>query len=69
MGQSDALSVDLGIRGSKILKGISAIEAVRFARLLHRNNIFKYFKGRRKKQLGKLSCEVMHMENCRYSSV
>lgn len=47
-GQSSAhepLSEDLSIRGSKRLNGISAREAVRFARLLHRNSIFQCFKG------------------------
>jgi len=47
MGQSgvrEPLSEDLGVRG-KILKGISARETDRFARLLQRNRIFQCFKG------------------------
>lgn len=68
MGQSSAqepLSEDLGTRGIKRLKGISAGEAVKFARVLHRNHIFQCFKGGkrgRKQQLENLSCVVMCVE-------
>lgn len=68
MGHSsthEPLSEDLGRRGPKRLKGISAGEAIRFARLLHRNRIFQCFKeGKRgrKEQLENLSSVVMHVE-------
>lgn len=69
MGQSSThkpLSKDLGTKGSKTLKGISAREAVRFARLLHRNSVFQCFKGGRKEQFENFSFVVMHMEKCKY---
>lgn len=48
------LSKDLGIKGSKRLKGISAREAVRFARLLHRNSVFPCFKGGKEEEKSNL---------------